>query len=49
MQGLYRLEERMMLKIEHFRGEESLGNWQAINEVVICRGQFVRPIQLSAV
>ncbi len=48
LQGLYRLEERMMLKIEHFRGEESLGNWQAINEVVICRGQFVRPIQLSA-
>jgi NAD+ kinase len=48
LQGHYRLEERMMLKIEHFRGDESLGNWQAINEVVICRGQFVRPIQLTA-
>jgi NAD+ kinase len=46
--GHYRLEERMMLEIEHFRGEKSLGCWQAINEVVICRGQFVRPIQLTA-
>ncbi len=46
--GRYRLEDRMMLKIEHFRADESLGCWQAINEVVICRGQFVRPIQLSA-
>jgi NAD+ kinase len=46
--GQYRLEERMMLKIEHFRGDQSLGTWQSINEVVICRGQFVRPIQLTA-
>jgi NAD+ kinase len=48
LQDHYRLEERTMLKIEHFRGDESIGNWQAINEVVICRGQFVRPIQLMA-
>lgn len=48
LNGHYRLENRMMLKIEHFRGDESLGCWQSINEVVICRGQFVRPIQLSA-
>lgn len=46
--GNYRLEERMMLKIEHFRGEQSLGSWQSINEVVICRGQFVRPVRLTA-
>jgi len=48
LEGRYRLEERMMLEIEHFRGDDSLGCWQAINEVVICRGQFVRPIQLTA-
>jgi len=48
LEGHYRLEERMMLKIEHFRGEQSIGSWQSINEVVICRGQFVRPIQLTA-
>jgi NAD+ kinase len=48
LNGYYRLEERMMLKIEQFRGEQPIGNWQSINEVVICRGQFVRPIQLTA-
>lgn len=48
LNGLYRLEERMMLKIEHFRGGQSLGCWQSINEVVVCRGQFVRPIRLTA-
>jgi NAD+ kinase len=48
LNGRYRLEDRMMLEIEHFRGEQSLGRWQAINEVVICRGQFVRPIRLTA-
>lgn len=48
LNGLYRLEERMMLKIEHFRGGLSLGSWQSINEVVVCRGQFVRPIRLTA-
>jgi NAD+ kinase len=48
LEGRYRLEERMMLKIEHYRGDTCVGCWQAINEVVICRGQFVRPIQLSA-
>jgi NAD+ kinase len=46
--GNYRLEDRMMLKIEHFRGDQSLGTWHCINEVVICRGQFVRPIRLTA-
>lgn len=48
LNGYYRLEERMMLEIEHFRAEQSIGKWQSINEVVICRGQFVRPIQLTA-
>jgi NAD+ kinase len=48
LEGRYRIEERMMLKIEHFRGSHSIGCWQAINEVVICRGQFVRPIRLTA-
>jgi len=48
LNGRYRLEERLMLEIEHIRGDQSLGRWQAINEVVICRGQFVRPIRLTA-
>ncbi len=45
--GDYRLEERMMLRAEHMRGDRSLGAWNVINEVVVCRGQFVRPIQIE--
>ena len=46
--GQYRIEERMMLRAEHFRNEKSLGSWQVINDVVVCRGQFVRPIRIKA-
>ena len=45
--GEYRLEERMILHAEHKRGDKSLGTWHVINEVVVCRGQFVRPIQIE--
>ena len=48
LEGRFRLEERMMLSAEHFRGEQSLGKWTVLNEVVICRGQVVRPVQLKA-
>ncbi len=47
LEGRYRLEERMMLRAEHQRGSETLGAWHVINEVVVCRGQIVRPIQLE--
>lgn len=48
MEGRYWLEERMMLHAEHFRGDKKLDSWPVINEVVVCRGQFVRPIQIQA-
>lgn len=48
MEGRYRLEDRMLLRAEHIRGGESLGAWHVINEVVVCRGQFVRPIEIQA-
>lgn len=48
LQGRYRLEERMLLRAEHFRGGKIMGSWHVINEVVVCRGQFVRPIQIQA-
>jgi len=38
----------MMLKIEHIRNNRVLENWEALNEIVICRGQIVRPIRLKA-
>ena len=48
LQGDYRLEQRMMLRSVHRRGEEKLGEWHVLNEVVVCRGQYVRPIQVKA-
>jgi NAD+ kinase len=42
------IENRMMLHAEHIRSGEVLGSWDALNEVVVARGQSVRPIRLSA-
>lgn len=48
LEGDYWLEGRMMLKTTHVRGNEALGSWSVLNEVVVCRGQFVRPVTLHA-
>ena len=45
--GEYRIEKRMMLQAEHFRKEKRLGSWQVVNEVVVCRGQQVRPVRIA--
>lgn len=42
------IEERMMLHVEHVRTGEMVGNWYALNEVVVGRGQVLRPVRLSA-
>lgn len=42
------IEYRMMLHAEHIRAGEMLGNWHALNEVVVGRGQVLRPVRLSA-
>jgi len=47
LSGEYRIEKRMMLQAEHFRKEKSLGSWQVVNEVVVCRGQYVRPVRIA--
>jgi NAD+ kinase len=44
--GEYWLERRMMLNAEQFRSGVSLGCWEVLNEVVVGRGQIVRPVQL---
>jgi len=46
--GEYKIENRMMLKAEVRRGETLLGSYQVINEVVVARGQVVRPIRIHA-
>lgn len=44
----YWLEERMLLRAEHWSGDDMLGAWDVLNEVVVCRGQWVRPIRVQA-
>jgi NAD+ kinase len=48
LDGRYRLEERMLLRAEHFRYGNALNSWIVVNEAIVCRGQFVRPIQIEA-
>ena len=42
------IENRMMLRAEHIRAGESLGTSNALNEVVVARGQNLRPVRLTA-
>ena len=46
--GKYWLERRMMLTAEQWRSDDRLGTWEVLNEVVVSRGQIVRPVQLTA-
>jgi NAD+ kinase len=46
LDGNYRVEERMMLKAEFCKGDTVVHQWDVINEVVVCRGQYVRPIEI---
>jgi len=48
LEGSYWLEGRMMLTATHLRGGQTMDSWIVLNEVVICRGQFVRPVTLRA-
>lgn len=41
------IETRMMLHAEHARSGDLLSSWDALNEVVVGRGQVLRPIRLS--
>lgn len=42
------IENRMMLRTEHIRAGETLGEWNALNEVVVGRGANLRPVHLTA-
>ena len=41
--GDYWLEKRMMLCAEQWRADSLLGKWDVLNEVVVSRGQIIRP------
>lgn len=46
LQGDYRLEDRLMLRAEHWRNEEIIQSWDALNEVLVGRGYEIRPVHL---
>lgn len=48
LDGDYWLERRMMLRTEHWREDNLLGSWNALNELVVGRGKIVRPVHLNA-
>jgi NAD+ kinase len=46
-EGDYWTEKRMMLRAEQWRGDEQLGVWEVLNEIVVSRGHIMRPVHLS--
>lgn len=48
LDGDYWLEQRMMLVAEQWREETLLGKWDVLNEVVVTRGQIIRPLHITA-
>lgn len=47
LSGNFWLEDRMLVHAEHWRENCCLNTWDALNDVVITRGKFVRPIRVS--
>jgi len=48
LQGDFWLENRMMLRAEHWRDDQYMGAWDVLNEIVVSRGRLVRPVHLIA-
>jgi len=46
LNGDFRLEKRMMLQSTLVRNGKDIGNWNALNDAVISRGETIRPVQL---
>lgn len=46
--GDFWIEKRMMLRADHIRAGEILGSWLALNDAVVARGQYLRPIHVKA-
>jgi NAD+ kinase len=47
LKGEFWVENRMMIRAEHKRSDESLGSWHSLNEVVVSRGASVHPVHLT--
>jgi NAD+ kinase len=46
LKGQFRLEKRMMLDAVLHRSGQKIKRWDVINEIVVSRGRFVRPIDI---
>lgn len=47
--GNFRYEERMMLNVRCIRDGQAQEAYDVINDVVVARGQFIRPIEVEAI
>ena len=47
LRGDYWLEKRMMLLTSMYRGDDKIGQWNALNDAVISRGETIRPVQFE--
>jgi NAD+ kinase len=47
LEGDYWLEERMMLRTVLSRAGDIIGEWDALNDAVISRGETIRPVKLA--
>ena len=47
LKGDFWSEKRMMLSAEQVRDDQVLGEWEVVNESVVSRGSFVRPVQME--
>jgi len=48
LSGEFWLERRMMLRIDLLRRDQSIGQWDVLNECVVGRGEVARPVRLMA-
>jgi NAD+ kinase len=48
LKGDFWIEKRMMLKSTLWRADQTIGEWEVVNEIVIARGLIVRPVELTA-
>jgi NAD+ kinase len=48
LEGKFWLEHRMMLAAQLWHQDTPTCQWDVLNDVVVCRGQFVRPVTLTA-
>lgn len=47
LDGDYWLEPRMMLRVEQHRRDQCLATWDVLNEAMVGRGYFMRPVHLQ--